>query len=526
MTALLLFLVSVAIALIGAGIGRHYSYWRRRSVSGPRPGWLLCGSLSDFVRGRQSYGDIYVQLYKSWRTWRYVGIYRLFNEPAILVRDQEMLRELLIGHFSHCADNAVCVDAKRDAIVSHNPFIASGEHWRKMRSELMPLFTPRRLRQTLPHIGAACAQLRDYVEQYLPGERFEAKDLATRYTLQVVASVVFGLDAKCFEPRQNGEMEGEWFSLLGPLFQPNPLSLLETIALLHSPTIGRILGYRYMPLNLQHWLSRIVKQLLQSCIGRQIDGNASFIQSLVDARQRANLPVDVKTIIGHCSTLLLEGYETSASLLAFALYELARHEPAQQRLQADIDALSAKNDGQLHRPEALTSLAYAEATLYETLRLHPAMSTLQKRCTKPFVLPSQNPEGRSFFQEVAGPEAEYTEANRDTQEVHIPVGMVFVIPVQAIHHDPMIYPEPQLFQPERFLSQAPLGCRFLGFGEGPRMCPGMRFGLAQTQAALVTLLQDYSVRLAEGESSSPVEHSPVTFLTASKEGIWLRLEPR
>jgi len=57
------------------------------------------------------------------------------------------------------------------------------------------------------------------------------------------------------------------------------------------------------------------------------------------------------------------------------------------------------------------------------------------------------------------------------------------------------------------------------------MCPGMRLGLLQTKAALATLLQDHCVLLAD-QDQARVEVSPLTFLTASKGGIWLRLERR
>lgn len=187
---------------------------------------------------------------------RYVGFYRLFNEPALIVRDQQLLRDLLQGsNFAHCEDNAVFLDPRRDPQAAQNPFLARGQHWRQRRGELLPLFTPHRLRQTLPHIAAGCGQLQRFVRRRLSLQRFEAKTLATRYTLQVIASAVFGLDAQCLDSEQKEEEEKEeaanlWLSLLEPLFQPNgPWSLAETIALLHSPLLGWLLQHRWVTLS-------------------------------------------------------------------------------------------------------------------------------------------------------------------------------------------------------------------------------------------------------------------------------------
>ncbi|KAH8385476.1 hypothetical protein KR093_007930 [Drosophila rubida] len=482
--SLLLSLV-LLLLLLAAACGSH---WRRRGVAGPQ-GLPLVGNMLHFVLGQRSYGAVYARLYNSHPLLRYVGIYRLFNEPALLLRDQALVRELLVGgHFADCAENAVHVAVEHDVLAAQNPFIACGEHWRKRRGELMPLFTPLRLRQTLPHIVAACQQLQQFVAQRSDLLACcEAKELATRYTLQVVASAVFGLDAQCLDPAASDA--SEWLQLLAPLFQGSAWSLAETIALLHSPRLVRLLDYRYVPVNIQRWLRGQVAN--RSRAGHTL---LNWLQNKADS----------ETIEGHATTLLLEGYETSAMLLAFALHELAANPSVQSRLHAELIAIAARHDSELLTTAALHALPYAEATLCETLRLHPAMPALLKRCTESFVLPPQQPHA------AAG--------------VRVPRGMVLVVPVQAIHLDPLLHAQPLQFRPERFMPPSQLGCRFLGFGAGPRMCPGMRFGLAQTKAALVTLLRDYRVELPD--NCPPLEKSNVTFLTAPKSGVWLRFVRR
>lgn len=487
---LLLLLFMILLLGISSCLAWQGSYWRRKGVAGPH-GWPLVGNMLHFAIGLRSYGDVYTRIYNEHPTLSYVGFYRLFNEPALLVQDQQLLREILIGgNFTHCADNVVNVDRKHDVLAAQNPFIACGEHWRKRRSELVPLFTPLRMRQSLPHMTAACQQLQQFVAQHLTvGKRLEAKELATRYTLQVIASAVFGLNAQCLD-LDDSLGDSEWLTLLGPLFQPGDWSLPNTIALLHSPRLVRLLSFRYVPLTIQKWIRRQVAE--------RSDGS-TLLNWLKDKPD-----CDIE---GHATTLLLEGYETSAMLLAFALYELALNPSVQRRLQAEIDEVAGCNDGQLLKHEALEALQYAEATLYETLRLHPAMPALLKRCTQSFTLPAQSTVNRT-----------------NVKGLRVPKNMVLVVPVQAIHLDPMLYPQPLSFQPDRFMEQTHSGCRFLGFGAGPRMCPGMRFGLAQTKAALVTLLQDYNVELVD--KSQPVEKSKITFLTATKRGIWVEFHCR
>ncbi|XP_022234144.2 probable cytochrome P450 308a1 [Drosophila obscura] len=493
MLLLLILLLLFAVASLWR-LSWSNSHWRRRGVSGPQ-GCALLGNMASFALGQRSYGEVYEQIYRDNPDLRYVGFYRLFNEPALLVRDQRLLREILVGNsFAYCADNVVNVDARRDVLASCNPFIASGDRWRTLRADLVSLFTPSRLRQTLPHVTAACHQLQQFVERRLSCERFEAKALATRYTLQVIASAVFGLDAHCLCPDEDQEKGSQWLQWLVPLFQPSAWSLPETIALLHSSRLAYILQHRYVPLSLQHWLCDLVR-------ARAGCGANNFLHWLGEKQGE-------EVLAGHATTLLLEGYETSAMLLAFALYELSLNASAQSRVQAELAEVAQRHGGLLLGHAALAELRYAEAALLETLRLHPAMQALQKRCTQSFTLPAQR-----------------SDKDGSRGSLQVALGTVLVLPVQAIHLDPNLYADPLKFQPERFMDTSPLGCRFLGFGAGPRMCPGMRLGLAQAKAALVTLLRDYSVHLAD-QRQAPVQVSPLTFLTASKHGIWLQLRKR
>lgn len=104
-------------------------------------------------------------------------------------------------------------------------------------------------------------------------------------------------------------------------------------------------------------------------------------------------------------------------------------------------------------------------------------------------------------------------------------GTMCIIPVDSITHDPEIFPEPDLFNPDRFSPEEvqrrhPMA--WLPFGDGPRNCIGMRFGRMQVYIGLVELLSKFRLLKCD-QTIYPMVFAKSDLLT-SEGGIYLKVE--
>lgn len=104
-------------------------------------------------------------------------------------------------------------------------------------------------------------------------------------------------------------------------------------------------------------------------------------------------------------------------------------------------------------------------------------------------------------------------------------GTRIYIPMEGIHHNSDIYPNPDKFDPDRFTKEnmyARHPAAFLPFGEGPRNCIGKRFGMMQTKIAILSLLRDFTFQICS-KTPIPIKLDPMIMLTMSSGGIYLKI---
>jgi cytochrome P450 len=122
--------------------------------------------------------------------------------------------------------------------------------------------------------------------------------------------------------------------------------------------------------------------------------------------------------------------------------------------------------------DQLKHLILSEACLRESLRKYSVVPIVARRTVEDLYL-----EDGKYF---------------------IPKGSSFLINIQAIHHDPNLWPNPMRFDPDRFVDGEIVPYTFLPFIAGPRNCLGQHLALLESKMVISLLAQRYIFSLGEG----------------------------
>lgn len=482
----LLFLLAVVIGALYIWLHGHYAYWRRRGVPGEQPTFLL-GNMRGFARSLH-WTDINSRIYGKFKgRERFCGFFT-FLSKALFVMDLDLIRLIMISDFNSFADRGLFHNVRDDPLTGNLLFL-DGEQWRWLRHNLTPVFSSGKMKFMFPTIVQVGQQLAQTAEKSL-GD-FEAKELCSRYTTDVIGSCAFGLECNSLSNPKSVFMQ------MGRSVVDDPLHSGIVHAFMFSqPDLSRRLRMRLFRPEVSKFFCETVRQTLEYREREHVKRN-DLIQLLMDLKE-GDSALSFEQIVAQALVFFLAGFDTSSTTMSFCLYELALNPDIQHKLRMEIKSILSRNNQELSY-ECLQEMTYLSQVVSETLRKYPILPHLLRRSTQSYKVP-------------------------DSDFVLEP-GIRVMIPVHSIHHDPELYPEPERFDPTRFEPEAiklrhPFA--YLPFGNGPRGCIGERFGLLQVKIGIVMLLRDYQFDTTK-RTQIPLQFSKKNFLIATQSGIHLSM---
>ncbi|KAI9454956.1 cytochrome P450 [Russula earlei] len=225
---------------------------------------------------------------------------------------------------------------------------------------------------------------------------------------------------------------------------------------------------------------KFVRESMQDGTARESIASAGLKEAeILSGSEREGQERAISETLG---TMYTAGTDTIlASLMSFVLAVLL-HPGVQRRAQGEIDAVTGRE--RFPTFEDRPSLPFVDAVCKEVLRWRPPA---------PLHVPHAATEDHVY------------------EGFFIPKGAWLLGNIWAILHDPDVYPEPEVFNPERFLdSNGSLRDDFTliaVYGFGKRVCPGRYFADATLFIVAATVLSVFNIEKTRNSDDSPFQYT-------------------
>jgi cytochrome P450 len=470
-----------------------------RAVPGP-PASFLTGNavalrrdlLGEFVRDRARYGDLV----------RYqIGPRPPLGRTFLVAHHPDDVRLILSQTGRTLTKDTAMFRAAGD-VLGHSLLTDDGPGYRRERRIVQPLFTARQVRRYAPlMLQEALATADALVDDGIApgdGQQVDLHLLAMRYTLRVVGRTLFGDDVEQLVPVLDALMPE-----VGDAIRRRGLQVAQVP--MRWPTLRN-----RRPRRLHRQLQAVVEDVLASSARSGLGhGRDDLVGRLYDAADpaaaavQARLPpcdsaaggrhspaggddgsadgdagsadgdagpagLTVQEVRDQALVFLLAGHETTAAALTSTLHLLGCHPRVQDDVAAELDAVLGEGPVRLEHVERLL---VTRAALQEAMRLYPPAYAVDRVTTAPLQLAGHL----------------------------VPAGTVVAASPWSTHRHPEFWPDPERFDPARFLGdQERPRYAWFPFGGGPRSCVGEHFAMLEATILLAALLRRHTVTAEPG----------------------------
>ncbi|KAI1716629.1 cytochrome p450 domain-containing protein [Ditylenchus destructor] len=438
----------------------------------------------------------------------YFGAFML-NRKEYTSADLDFVKAVCVKKFSHFQNRAFVSSTKtkvaNKSIMRNIVSLKTGEDWKRVRNRVTPTFTTGKIKKLIPTFNECARKGFEVVEEHIKqGKELDLKALMSQIGMDVIGRGGFSMDLDVYSP-----VESIWLINARKSFSGFVTSW-KTLFAVFCPVVGlkieQLFGVDMFSNDAQIFFEKFVLDLYDKrkaepsaketytdifqlllnvvdedaeeiCSGNKPQEDSDIIHNELLTGDRKKFLTKAE-LVAQSFLLVIAGYETTATVLHFILYMLALHPDVQDKLRMELE--EAVGDEEEITFDHMQKFTYMNQVIQETLRLYNPAPRINRQCNDPITL----------------------------NGLHIDDGDTVNIPIAAIHHNPEYYPDPYMFDPDRFTEEEKSKRDprvYLPFGIGPRNCLGMRFAEFQMRVVLGQLVKNFKFEKGENSPELPIK---------------------
>jgi cytochrome P450 len=423
------------------------------------PGWSMLQSMLNLRKFRKAIVDSTKSGAKWWRMY-------IIGQETMIATHPDTIKLVLTNPEIFPKQNMPAFSKRMAHMFGRNLLTLNGDEWQHHRRALSPAFHYDAVKSFIPLFVKKTNELLEIWNKIDDKPVFAQPTWMPKYTLDVLSTSVFGYDFRAIYGNEDAELDAYYTSVN---YGVKPLQIARILASLitHIPLtwdLDRAVGV------MDNFCRKLILEHERNLDSKDKDPNKFDI---VDMMLRAEPKLTIEEMVSDVFLFFVAGHETTSSALSWLMYYLAQHPEIQEKARKEARAVL---QGQEFTAAHLREFTYISMVLKENMRIQPPIAALSTRkCVQ----------------------------DTEFEGIKIPAGTRIGLGFEAVHHNPLFWPEPEKFIPERFelkkgesileessTKQHPFA--YFPFSLRSRACIGNQFSVIEQTVFVSMLLQKYS----------------------------------
>lgn len=404
--------------------------------------------------------------------------FRVFNRRFFVLNHPSYVKHVLV-------DNEKNYTRKRtyaifDEILGVGLITSEGEVWKKRRRIAQPAFSKSKMDLLINDMDATITSF--WTRHEKSGDNKIEVDAEMNYlALDLLCSSIIKTDLEDKSERIRENLNDAFTYVSNKRFR--------AIKALDLPTPLKIKGKKAIK-EIKGTISGIIENRRKS-----EEDHHDLLSNLMGAvDQESNQSLTNEELIDEVMTLFIAGHDTTAVVMNWVFYLIAKRPEVQEKILAEI---KEKGDAETLDMNAIMSFDYTRRVLQETMRLYPPVWSFGRK-----TIEADNIDG-----------------------FEIPAHTSINLPAMFIHRSPEYWEKPEEFYPDHFLAEKVKErpkYAYFPFGGGKRKCIGEHFAIMEMMLVLVRSVSKYQFKLESEKDPGLV----LSITIKPKDRIWIHTKKR
>lgn len=254
-----------------------FNFWKNQNVKGPTPTPVF-GNFKEIMFNTVSIGDMFTKFYNQFPDEDFVGIYSR-RTPALLIRDAEQIKNVLIKDFSCFASRGVPIYEKIEPLSCHL-FALEPERWRPLRTNLSPVFTSGKLKEMFYLLQECADHFSEFLDKYTDThEEIECRELTAKFATDVIGVCAFGLKMNALD-----DEDSEFRKYGRQIFSINWWKALRNVLRQATPWLFKLLGPLMYDKKLNEFFIGTISETMEYRKSNNVRRN-DFVDLLIEIKE-------------------------------------------------------------------------------------------------------------------------------------------------------------------------------------------------------------------------------------------------